>query len=339
MAKIANSARQSNFELLRIIAMLMVIAVHTNYYNLGDVDKSLMTARVLPISLCAFFESICVVCVNVFVLISGWFGIKPSWKRGASIIFQVFFYCLLIAGVFVLLGLPVSLKDLGKSFLLGSSYWFVPSYILLYIFAPVLNSFVSSASKESVRNFLIVFFVLEFIYGVLRQDGNFIHGYSAISFMGLYLLARYARLYPGRWLGKSAEFYWVVFFACAVLNTVLMIGGMYVLGHPIYNITFYSSPIVIIGALSLLLAFSKMEFQSKAVNFCAASAFAMYLIHQNNLIIPYWNSFFIKQFETSPFYIYLFYSVAAIAGVFVLSVVVDRVRIWMWNLLFKRVKG
>lgn len=338
MAKIANLARQSNFELLRIIAMLMVMAVHTNYYNIG-VDSHIITTRMIPISLCAFFESICVVCVNVFVLISGWFGIKTSWKGGANIIFQVFFYCLLIACVFVLLGLPVPLKDLGKSFLLGSSYWFVPSYILLYIFAPVLNSFVSSVSRESFKNFLTVFFVLEFIYGVLRQDGNFIHGYSAISFMGLYLLARYVRLYPGRWFGKSAGFYWGVFFACAVVNTVLMVGGMYYLGHPIYNLTFYSSPVVIIGALSLLLAFSKMEFQSKAINFCAASAFAMYLIHQNNLIIPYWNSFFIKQFETSPFYIYMLYTVGVLAGVFVLSVVVDRVRIWMWNLLFKRVKG
>ena len=331
----SNLVRQSNFELLRIIAMLMVIAVHTNYYNIGVVDSHILTTRMLPISLCAFFESICVVCVNVFVLISGWFGIKPSWKGGASIIFQVFFYCLLIAGVFIVLELPVSLKDVGKSFLLGSSYWFVPSYILLYCFAPVLNSFVESVSRASLRNFLIVFFVLEFIYGVLRQDGNFIHGYSAISFMGLYLLARYVRLYPGRWLDKSAGFYWIVFFACSVINSALMIGGMYYAGHPIYNLTFYSSPIVVVGAVSLLLAFSKMEFQSKAINFCAASAFAMYLIHQNNLIAPYWYPFFIKQFETSPFHIYLIYSVVVIAGLFVLSVVVDRVRIWLWKFALK----
>ena len=37
------------------------------------------------------FESLAIVCVNVFVLISGWFGIRPKWKSVTNFLFQVFF--------------------------------------------------------------------------------------------------------------------------------------------------------------------------------------------------------------------------------------------------------
>ena len=63
--------RQANFELLRIIAMFMVVILHwnTNSGLLLDVGSPVTGAGVWSL----VTESVCIVAVNVYVLISGYF--------------------------------------------------------------------------------------------------------------------------------------------------------------------------------------------------------------------------------------------------------------------------
>ena len=72
--------RFSNIELLRIVAMLLVVFVHANYFSLGWINIDDINNDPINSFVRIILEQICIVCVNVFVLISGWFGIKPSLK-------------------------------------------------------------------------------------------------------------------------------------------------------------------------------------------------------------------------------------------------------------------
>lgn len=91
--KNVKNQRQSNIELLRIVAMLAVIAVHLDGASLGlphpVYDMS---------SLCArdwwrlFVEAITIVGVNCFTLISGYFGIRSSVRGFAVFSLQCIFY-------------------------------------------------------------------------------------------------------------------------------------------------------------------------------------------------------------------------------------------------------
>lgn len=97
--------RDSNMELLRIVSMVLVLISHASYTSLNppaqaDISTSLDSAflRVLA-------ESFSVVCVNVFVLISGWYGIKVRWSRFAELIFQVVFISISIYALMRCLGL------------------------------------------------------------------------------------------------------------------------------------------------------------------------------------------------------------------------------------------
>lgn len=63
--------RQSNFELLRIVCMLFIVFYHLLFFFIAEVDDSILY-RALYIPL-----HIAVLC---FVLISGYFNIKPSMK-------------------------------------------------------------------------------------------------------------------------------------------------------------------------------------------------------------------------------------------------------------------
>lgn len=77
-------ARQSNIEALRMLSMLMVLNLHSFWgYEHGS---GVMQA------LDFFRESTSICAVNVFLLISGYFGIKWKWKSFYNLIFQIFFY-------------------------------------------------------------------------------------------------------------------------------------------------------------------------------------------------------------------------------------------------------
>ena len=82
--------RQSNVELLRIITMILVMIVHANFRALPSPTIE-EVANVPTSSFLRFFtESVSIICVNVFVLISGWFGIKFNWKKLTEFLFRFY---------------------------------------------------------------------------------------------------------------------------------------------------------------------------------------------------------------------------------------------------------
>lgn len=159
--------RSSNIELLRIIVMLFVLIQHANFLSVG-IPNNLDCISAPGNAFVRFFiQSIAIVAVNVFVIISGWFGIKPTIEKLCSLLFQVFFFTLLIPFFFVLIkGWGVlSPGSILKSLLITKCYWFVKSYICLFILSPVLNSFVENSSKKTIQYVLIGFFTAMVIYG------------------------------------------------------------------------------------------------------------------------------------------------------------------------------
>lgn len=319
--------RRSNFELLRIIAMLMVVICHAiGYVNEADLVGTIGVARLA-------INQLCLVCVNVFVMISGWFGIKASWKGAAKLLFQVVFVALLCFGVFALLGLPVSFKkDLLPYLLFGYGYWFVVSYLILYALSPVLNAFAEKASHKELSGVIFAFFLAEFVFGFLLDAGHFDFGFSPLSFIGLYLLASYARTCPAKLFSLKKWVDFAIYFGASVLSIIGFWFGYKWFGMG-FHLNHYDSPLAIIASLYFLLFFSKLEFQSRFVNWMAASAFAIYLIHTNSLVYPYFRQCALFITENN--------SLIASAGlllVFILAsaffcILIDKPRILLWGFL------
>jgi surface polysaccharide O-acyltransferase-like enzyme len=88
--------RESNFELLRIISMFLVLVVHADYFSLGAPSLQDCVSNPVQSIFRIGVESISIICVNVFVLISGWFGIRFKWKSICNFLFQVFFFGVLM---------------------------------------------------------------------------------------------------------------------------------------------------------------------------------------------------------------------------------------------------
>ena len=307
--------------------MLMVLACHANgYINEEDLAGGGGCTRLL-------INQFCLVCVNVFVMISGWFGIRASWKGAGKLLFQVLYVTLFCAVVFFALGQPVSLKkDILPYLLFGSAYWFVVSYLVLYALSPVLNSFIEHASPRQFRNVLIAWFSVEVIYGFLLDAGYFHYGFSPMSFAGLYLLARYVRLYPGKLfaLGIGADF--AIYCSLTILSAVLFWFGYKWFGMG-FHLNHYDSPLAILAALFFLLAFSKMDFQSGIVNWLASSAFAIYLFHEHALVSPWYHQLFSEAGSRVSSAAYYPLSFLLILGIAIGCILADKPRMLIWSLV------
>lgn len=82
---VIKSNRQCNLELLRIVCMFLVVAGHANYLVLDEINTLSIHNNLVTDTIRVFLYQLCVVAVNVFVFISGWFGINVS-KKGLTLI-------------------------------------------------------------------------------------------------------------------------------------------------------------------------------------------------------------------------------------------------------------
>ena len=321
--------RLSNFELLRIISMLLVVLLHANYLVLGVVHKEDILLNPYGAIFRMFADQLCIVAVNLFVMISGWFGINPTIKGAAALLFQVLFYCSAIVISFLLLGIDVNIADVAKMFYVGSSYWFFTEYFILYLFSPVLNKFILNSSKKEAISVLLSFFFIEFLWGWFYNCSNFSGGYSAISFFGVYMLARYVS--SNR---KFLAYSYVKCFCIAVIFTIVNFPFLAIIGELFLDNQIgksqYSSPFVILTSLFILLGFSKLQINNRGINWIASSVFSIYLIHCNILVFPLFLNMMRNVYDNLGYIYILFAIVFAITSGFI-CVLIDKIRIYFWN--------
>lgn len=327
--------RESNIELLRIISMILVLVSHASYTSLGpptqeDISASLESSFMRGIS-----ESLSEVCVNSFILISGWYGIKVRTNRFVELIFQVLFVSIFIYVIMSMLGLtrPMCVNEWVELVLIKHrGYWFVKAYIILYLFAPVLNIFVDNVSHKQLKFFLIAFFVVQVIYGFYHYGGWYAGGYSPLSFMGLYLLARYVRLYPNKYTQFNKYIDLFLYVVISVFTALCSLSLTYIYDKGGTVLFLYSSPLVILSSVFFYLFFTKFAFHSQVINWIAVSCFAVYLVHTSPCVFQIYYLDVIRDWYDAESRIpFVLYTSGLMAFFFVFSIIFDRVRILLWN--------
>ena len=326
--------RDSNMELLRIIAMLLVMILHTNlisFDGLNVIDTvSQPTFSFLRIGV----QTTSFICVNVFILLSGWYGIRARCSRLGEFYFQVLFFLLLSYAGHLLLNNEVffSWNMLLHLFLLNG-YWFVTAYLLLYILSPVLNAFIESASKRQLTVVLVLFYIFQTVYGWL-EDGIlwFDSGSSAISFIGLYLFGRYMRIYQPNWCKASCRMDIMIFVVLILLQSVMVfISFRWGIGIITKKVFMNLSPLMIVSSMFLLLAFSKIQLQKYWINWIASSCFAAYLLHAApynfEMYLPTLYDWYFSHSTIS----FIVYYVCYILTIFMFAVFIDKLRMVIWK--------
>ena len=141
--------RQLNIELMRIFAMMLILLWHIKDHFMpsnswGEVN--------LLLSLTQIFISFH---VDLFILITGYFGIKHPKNSFLRILTICMFYALILN----LLNLYISGEIKWTEILLpmtGSPWWFLKVYMLIVLVSPILEVFVKNATKRHFYGILAV---------------------------------------------------------------------------------------------------------------------------------------------------------------------------------------
>lgn len=329
-------SRQSNIELLRILLMFFVLIEHADFNILGVPSATDVTTSPIQTYARFFFEAVSLCAVNTFILISGWFGINARRNSIISFIFQLCFFYIGIYFLFIITGVESITKDGIKMAFLLKGGWFVKSYLILYILSPVLNAYVGKADKRTQSIVLVSFFAFQTIYGWLSDDMPiFDYGYSPLSFIGLYLLARYVRIYNpfDSVVGGGKFCVCLVLFVLVTIAQSLWPFLLTYIGHNYsHKMYAYTNPLVVLQSLFLLLLFTKISISNKYINYIAASSFAVFLLHCHPCIYYQYFSPIVKQLYND----YNSFNAVLYIGIFLLivyavSILLDLVRRSTYN--------
>ena len=107
-----------SIELLRILAMMMVVMLH--YLSKGGLLTSLTEEFSGGAYIAWLLEAFSIVAVNVYMLISGYFLVESGFKFGrlAELVCQVLFYSLLIPPILMAAGIldqPLSGEEVNAT--------------------------------------------------------------------------------------------------------------------------------------------------------------------------------------------------------------------------------
>lgn len=340
--------RKSNFELMRIISMFLIVLwhviVHSGILSCCSGNKRLIID---------FISSICLVHVNSLILLSGYFQYskeKINLSKITKLIGQTWFYKVLFLIIAILIGLTVTQVDIFEELLPIdlNNYWFINVYILLYILSPYLNRLIKNINYNEFKRLLFILFILlSIIPAVTSQKALFNDGFSIINFIFLYLIGAFLKKYPLKegyhfknLTNNKYKFLLILsFIVLIILNLIIFYFGktlnqydseiLKYFGNIIEgNYLKYSSPFAILITIIYFLVFESLNIKNRIINKISLNMFGVYLVHDNHFI----RSFIYKElkiadnftsFSGIKSFVYLFIIALTI---FIISLLIEYIR-------------
>ena len=296
--------RLSNFDLLKIICMLLIILGHVITYPNLISNTSGYISNILEVT----FFALCVH-VNIFILITGYFQVDKEfrWKKVFSLLFKVVFYNIFISLILYLFSpFDISLKELLIELIPFNldSYWFIGSYILLYLLSPYLNIIINKSSSKELKRYILILLLIFSLIPCLSLNLFFKNnGYTLYQFILMYSIGAYIK--KENIVDKIKEIKFkrlkliAVFLISLLINysifkiiSWLKIENNNFLFNTLYEIINkhkfdYSNIFLIIQSISLFLLFSTFNIKNKAFSFLSSSTLAVYIIHENPFMRKY----------------------------------------------------
>ncbi len=351
MGEVQTKKREANLELLRILAMLMVVTLHC----LGKGGATTPYANgVTPNFLIAWgLEALGIVAVNIYVLLSGYFLVTAQFRieKCLKLWLQIFFYSAGIWVLFSLLGrVPGDLQNSYYKFMVfapitSQHYWFATTYFIFYCISPFLALLARKMSKKQLLTCIVVLMLFfSNVWRALLPMSSPVddRGYGIAWFVCLFFVAAYLRLYAPK-EGKAWKYFLMyVAAAAAIFLSMLLIGQIAVSTgrfEKFISIFYdYNSPLTIIAAIALFLAFRYVKISGKILTNViikiAGLTFGVYLLHEHLLLRSLWVDFWkINTFVESPWFLPV--CIGVVLAVFAAGCLIEWLRQLLFNLVYK----
>lgn len=307
--------RNSSIDLLKIIAILLIVLCHTIPYWENDTVTGLINIYNSTNSVNEFLVILISYLGQIgnclFVICSAYFLIdndKVKIKKVLSIVIDTFFISVAIMIIFILNGQMLTIKEIIKNLLpiTFNNNWFVGCYILYYIIHPVLNKFINSINQKqllTVNIFLIVYFCI--IQFAVRKVYT-----PVIGFIVIYFLVAYMKKYMKHYMKNININYLLLILSIVVQILSLIILNFLGLhyssfGNKMRYMAYLYNPLTIIASLSIFNIISNKKIMNNKINYVASLTLLIYIIHENILIRNYIRSAYFEKIYITIGYNYI----------------------------------
>lgn len=347
----AKKKRMANLELLRCVAMMMVVVLH--YLGKSQLLPELTGESLGAQGVAAWLlESFSVVAVNVYMFISGYFLCTSSFKlsRLLKLWLQVWLYSVGFGLIGMMTGVMTEISVDTHFFLTllfpvwMEHYWFMTAYIFLYLLLPFIGIALRHMTKQQLRStvimLLIVFSVIKSVLPLrLEMDAK---GYDCIWYLCVFAVAAYVRRFgipalekKGRGILLYVVCVLLIFGGTMALRMVFLKTGS--LGRMTGMCMEYNHILPLLAALGLFYAFLKLDFKGKIADVIVKIApytLGVYLLHENLGLRYTWQRWFGAD-KVSGVLSLLLHTILAVVAVFAVGILVDMLR----ALLMKGIHG
>ena len=349
--------RNSNFEFLRIIMMLLIVFHHSIVHGIiPQGPKLIINLNKIWIHdfICSCFAMFGKMAVDVFVMISGFFLVKScfNYKKMFSkilrLVAQVYFYSLLIFSIASHWHwIPIKTMDVLAAIFpfFYNTYWFAIDYLLLYLVYPYINILINNLTQKQHFNLILTLILSFTIVPVFVPSIVTEHTIELfILFVIFYIIGGYIRLYPIKNASFDKKIGAFVFFI-TILVTILLIFLNIYLGQYTENISFMHESFNIddqYSFLTLIMAVSLMYWgknwrphTSKTINFISATTFDVYLIHDNPIMeTVLWNNWLhMPTLFTEPALHLILVVLVVCPIIFIVCSLIGSLRLVIFNLI------
>jgi len=270
-------AKNMGIELMRLVSMGMIVILHI--LGIGGVLEH--AAPGIAYYTYYLLEVLAFVCVNCFVLITGFFYTKTfKLKKIIALYLEVLCYSLAITAVCSLLGYEVDW--VASLFYISSrQYWFIGAFIGLMLMTPFLAVGIDTVDKSNFTIILVIFGLIATVGTIFLQTDafNVSRGSSLIWFIYVYLIGAYMKKYKIT-MKRTYAIGAYIAFSLLTLFTIYRLQDIKFMDN--HSIT------VLAASIALFCFFQQLEIKgSKSTAIIALlskNTLPVYLIHTNRYI-------------------------------------------------------
>ena len=351
--------RASNIELLRIVAMIMIVASHFACHGVQHCNDTVNaykiweTGSIFNKLFVSFLTPGGMVGVACFFMITGYFNIDKKKFSLKKVLLQGSFYGIFSVFVLVIAKLlKYNFTDIDYSVLFstavksifvpitnGGVWWFLTAYVYLMFLTPFLNAVVQKLNKKGYMFFiLVIWFIIYSLDGTL--SGLYWSVQRGVMF---YLIGGYIKTYVDikNITQKGKVLLFITAVSSWIVDFVLMFyvdEKRYIIKNQISNMidTIYvmlgngiilAVPVVICS-IAIFILFLSFDFENKFVNNIAKTTFGIYLIHDSIFARSFiWHGIFKVDTVLYSKTLFPIYAICSVIIVFAVCAFIDMIRI------------
>lgn len=292
--------RDLGSDILRLLCIFFIIIHHSIVHGIGfsclksgNVDGSNFPMWIF------LLNALCIVGVNVFFWISGFYVIKRNYLKIIQLVAECFIAAIIweIIAMTQLSEYSFGIDFFTRVFKAVNDYWFVLVYVCIALLAPYINNMVFALSRKEQITIATTVTLINVVLGFLLDKVGVGNGYTIFQGFNMYILGLVCGANYELIMKYFKKVYFLVLYLVCAMGCGIIAYICYRGGNPTYAWRMYSynNPVVICYSVLFGMLFVRNAWREnwvlKSLAYVGTGSLVVYLLtdpmyYKNLIFIP-----------------------------------------------------